>query len=93
MRRRRVLCGAHDAFEEVSHYCAYAESMVTSCVRSTSTAAARARIMQHAETLSDTILGVEETDLMRRRVAAARALGVFPKRNTYRSGFAFNSSS
>jgi hypothetical protein len=64
-----------DAFEEVSHYLrTYAESMVSELRALDFDKRPRAQeYMQHAETLSDAILGVEETDLMRRRVAAALA--------------------
>lgn len=62
-----------DAFEEVSNYLrSYAESMVSELRSLDFDKRPRAQaFLQHAETLSDTILGVEETDLMRRRVAAA----------------------
>ncbi len=64
-----------DAFEEVSQFLrAYAESMVSELRALDFDKRPRAQeFMQHAEMLSDTILGVEETDLMRRRVAAALA--------------------
>jgi hypothetical protein len=64
-----------DAFEEVSHFLrSYAESMVSELRALDFDKRPRAQAyMQHAETLSDTILGIEETDLMRRRVAAALA--------------------
>ena len=64
-----------DAFEEVSHFLrSYAESMVSELRALDFDKRPRAQeFMHHAETLSDTILGVEETDLMRRRVAAALA--------------------
>jgi hypothetical protein len=64
-----------DAFEEVSHFLrSYAENMVSELRALDFDKRPRAQeFMQHAETLSDTILGVEETDLMRRRVAAALA--------------------
>jgi hypothetical protein len=64
-----------DAFEEVSHFLrSYAENMVSELRALDFDKRPRAQeFMQHAEMLSDTILGVEETDLMRRRVAAALA--------------------
>jgi hypothetical protein len=64
-----------DAFEEVAHYLrTYAESMVAELRALDFDKRPRAQaFMLQAETLSDTILGVEETDLMRRRVAAALA--------------------
>jgi len=62
-----------DAFEEVSYYLrSYADSMVTELKTLDFDKRPRAQaFMQHVETLADTILGVEESDLMRRRVAAA----------------------
>jgi hypothetical protein len=64
-----------DAFEEVSYYLrSYADSMVTELKTLDFEKRPRAQaFMQHVETLADTILGVEESDIMRRRVAAALA--------------------
>lgn len=64
-----------DAFDEVSQYLrSYAENMVSELRALDFDKRPRAEAyMQQAERLSDTILGVEETDLMRRRVAAALA--------------------
>ncbi len=62
-----------DAFEEVSYYLRhYADSMVTELRTFEFDKRPRAQaFMMQAERLSDTVLGVEETDLMRRRAAAA----------------------
>lgn len=62
-----------DAFEEVSYYLRhYADSMVTELRTLEFDKRPRAQAyMAQAETLSDAILGVEETDLIRRRAAAA----------------------
>ena len=64
-----------DAFEEVSQYLrSYADSMVTELRSLARDKRPRAEAyLSYAETLSDTVLGVEETDQMRRRVAAALA--------------------
>lgn len=62
-----------DAFEEVSQYLrSYADSLVTELKTLDFEKRPRAQAyLAHAETLSDTVLGVEETDLIRRRAAAA----------------------
>ncbi len=64
-----------DAFEEVSYYLrSYADSMVTELKTLEFEKRPRAQaFMGHVETLADTILGIEESELMRRRVAAALA--------------------
>jgi hypothetical protein len=64
-----------DAFEEVSQYLrSYAENMVTELRALARDKRPRAEAyLAYAETLSDAVLGVEETDQMRRRVAAALA--------------------
>lgn len=61
------------AFEEVSYYLRqYADTMVTEMRTLEFDRRPRAQsFMAHAEALSDAVLGVEETDLMRRRAAAA----------------------
>ena len=61
------------AFEEVSQYLRqYADSMVTEFRTLDFGKRPRAQsFMAHAEALSDAVLGVEETDVMRRRAAAA----------------------
>jgi hypothetical protein len=62
-----------DAFEEVSYYLRhYADSMVAELRTLEFDKRPRAQsYMEQAERISDTVLGVEETDLMRRRAAAA----------------------
>jgi len=62
-----------DAFEEVSQYLrSYADSLVAELKTLDFEKRPRAQAyLAHAETLSDTVLGVEETDLIRRRAAAA----------------------
>jgi hypothetical protein len=62
-----------DAFEEVSHYLRqYTDSLVTELRTLEYDKRPRAQnYMAHAEALSDAVLGVEETDLIRRRAAAA----------------------
>ena len=64
-----------DAFEEVSQYLrSYAENMVSELRSLDYEKRPRAQAyLTYAETLSDTVLGVEETDQMRRKVAAALA--------------------
>lgn len=62
-----------DAFEEVSNFLrSYTDSMVAELKTLDPDRRPRAQqFLQHAEAISDVILGVEETDLMRRRAAAA----------------------
>jgi hypothetical protein len=62
-----------DAFEEVSNFLrSYTDSMVAELKTLDHDRRPRAQqFLQHAESISDVILGVEETDLMRRRAAAA----------------------
>jgi hypothetical protein len=62
-----------DAFEEVSNFLrSYTDSMVAELKTLDFDRRPRAQhFLQHAEAISDVILGVEETDLMRRRAAAA----------------------